>query len=137
MKFRKLFKQRKGFTLIELVVVITILGILLVVLVPKVTNAKQKAQELAFDVAVKRLHDAATMFTMDFPNTQATWGSHDGGEPARNDIEITEDNTFQAWYLYLDKYPKDPTRKNETFTVEIHENGDIEIHPENPASRKD
>lgn len=137
MKLNKLFKQREGFTLIELVLVIVILGILLVILIPNITNARQKARELAFDMAVKRLNEAATMFTMDFPNTKATWASHDGGEPAIKNKEITEDNTFEAWFLYLDEYPKDPTRKGGTFTVEIYENGDIEIQPDKPASRKE
>ena len=132
MKTLKKFKNRKGFTLIELIVVIVILGTLLAILIPSVGNAKQRAQEVSFDMARRRLHEAAIMFTIDFPHTQATWASHDGGTEARKDIEITKDNTFEAWYLYLEEYPKDPTRPDSTFIVEISANGDIDIHPEEP-----
>ena len=136
MRLGKLFKNRKGFTLIELVVVIVILGILLVILIPSVSNAKQKAQEVSFDMTRRKLNEAAILFTIDFPNTQATWASHDGGTKARKDVEITKENTFEAWYLYLDEYPKDPTRVDSTFIVEISENGDIEIFPEDYGTKR-
>ena len=122
-------KNRKGFTLIELIVVIVILGLLLAILVPSVMNAKNRAQETAYDFTVKRLYEAAVLFTIDYPNTAATWSSHDGGTESRQDIAITNENLFQAWYLYLDEWPKDPTNPTGTFTVNIHEDGNIEIYP--------
>ena len=122
-------KNRKGFTLIELIVVIVILGLLLAILVPSVMNAKNRAQETAYDFTVKRLYEAAVLFTIDYPSTAATWSSHDGGTESRKDIEITNENLFQAWYLYLDEWPKNPTNPKGTFTVEIHEDGNIEIYP--------
>lgn len=131
---KKLKKNRKGFTLIELVVVIVILGILVAILVPSVGNAKQKAQEVAFDMTRRKLHEAAIMFTIDYPNTPAKWASHTAGHQANKDVEITEDNVHEAWFLYLDEYPQDPTReKGSSFIVEISANGYIEIYPEEPA----
>ena len=127
-----LSKKRKGFTLIELIVVIVILGILIAILVPTIGNAKQKAQEVAFDMTVRKLHEAAIMFTIDFPNIPARWASHTAGHQANKDIEITEDNTHEAWFLYLDEWPKDPTNPNSEFIVEIEANGDIEISPKKP-----
>ena len=119
--------KRKGFTLIELIVVIVILGILLLILVPNVMGAKTKAEGVAYDLTIKKLHDAAVMFTIDFPSTRATWSSHDGGTKARKDIEITNSNLHEAWYLYMDVYPKNPTKPKETFIVEIYEDGKIEV----------
>ena len=120
-------KKKKGFTLIELIVVIAILGILLLVLVPNVMGAKTKADSVAYDLTIKKLHDAAIMFTIDFPNTRATWSSHDGGTKADKGKEITSGNLHEAWYKYLDEWPKDPRDKNKTFIVEIYEDGRIEV----------
>lgn len=120
-------KKKKGFTLIELIVVIVILGILMLILVPNVLSAKTRAEETAREFAVKNLREAAILFTIDFPGTRATWSSHDGGTEARKDIEITKDNLHEAWYLYLDKYPKNPTKPNTTFIVEIYEDGKIHV----------
>ena len=120
-------KKRKGFTLIELIVVIVILGILILVLVPSVMTAKNKAESVAYDLTVKKLHDAAVLFTIDYPNTKATWSSHDGGTKADKGKEITSGNLHEAWYKYLDEWPKDPRDKNKTFIVEIYEDGRIEV----------
>ena len=120
-------KKKKGFTLIELIVVIVILGILLLVLVPNVIGAKTKADAVAYDLTVKKLHDAAVLFTIDYPNTRATWSSHDGGTKADKGKEITSGNLHEAWYMYLDEWPRDPRDKNKTFIVEIYEDGRIEV----------
>lgn len=102
-----------------------ILGILILVIVPSVNGARNKAENVAYDLTVKKLHDAAVMFTIDYPNTIVTWSSHDGGTKARSDIEITDNNLHEAWYLYLDEWPKDPRNPKSTFTVEISEDGEI------------
>jgi prepilin-type N-terminal cleavage/methylation domain-containing protein len=123
---RKL-KKKKGFTLIELIVVIVIIGILLLVLIPNVMSAKNKAEDVAYDLTIKKLHDAAVFFTIDYPSTAVTWSSHDGGTKARHDIEITAGNLHEAWYKYLDEWPKNPKKPKTTFIVEISEDGEIRI----------
>lgn len=107
--------------------VIAILGILILVLVPSVMGAKNKAENVAYDLTVNKLHDAAIMFTLDYPNTRVTWSSHDGGTKADKGKEITSGNLHEAWYKYLDEWPKDPRDKNKTFIVEIYEDGRIEV----------
>lgn len=124
-------KKKKGFTLIELIVVIAILAILIAILAPSIMGAKNKAEDVAYDLTIKKLHDAAVLFTIDYPNTRATWSSHDGGTKARRDIEITDNNLHEAWYQYLDTWPKDPRNPKSTFTVEIYEDGEIKVFGRN------
>ena len=120
-------KKKKGFTLIELIVVIAILGILILILVPSVMGAKNKAESVAYDLTIKKLNDAAILFTIDYPNTRVTWSSHDGGTKADKGKEITSGNLHEAWYLYLDEWPKNPMNPKATFTVEIYEDGRVEV----------
>ena len=120
-------KKRKGFTMIELVVVIVILSILVLILIPNVMGAMKKAENLSYDMTVKRLNEAAIMFTIDYPNTKASWNQHDGGTPA---FEVI-DYPHKAWSLYLDEWPVNPKNKNGTFTVDISEDGEINIYERN------
>lgn len=131
-KLKKVLNSRKGFTIIELLIVVVIIGIILAFAFPSFGRAKQQAQGMAFDMARKRLYDSAVMFTIDFPNTEAVWASHQGGEKAIKGKEITKDNLHEAWYLYFDEYPKNPIDEEVDFTVHIHKDGEIDIFPENP-----
>ena len=117
-------KKRKGFTMIELVVVIVILSILVLILIPNVMGAMKKAENLSYDMTVKRLNEAAIMYTIDYPNTAVRWNMHDGGTPA---FEVI-DYPYKAWSLYLDEWPVNPKNKNGTFTVDISEDGEINIY---------
>lgn len=128
----KKLKNRKGFTIIELVVVIAILGILALIAIPSFGGIREKAKEISFKETRERLYEAALMCSFEFPNKEIVWASHQGGELAVKGKEITEANLHEAWYLYFDEYPKNPVDENVDFTVHIYPNGDIEIYPETP-----
>lgn len=129
---KKLLKNRKGFTIIELVVVIAILGILGLCAISSYGDVREKAEERAFEMTRKQLYDAAVMCSMEFPHTDIVWASHQGGEKAVKGKEITKDNLHEAWYLYFDEYPKNPVNEDADFTVHIYPDGEIEILPETP-----
>jgi prepilin-type N-terminal cleavage/methylation domain-containing protein len=131
MKLKKL-QNRKGFTLIELVVVIAILGILGLCAISSYGDVREKAEERAFEMTRKQLYEAAVMCSIEFPHTEIVWASHQGGELAVKNKPITEANLHEAWYLYFDEYPKNPIDENVDFTVHIYPDGEIEILPETP-----
>ena len=66
--FLKKINNRKGFTLVELVVVISILGILAAIAVPKFTGSTQKARIAADQANRRTLMGAATMFFATYCN---------------------------------------------------------------------
>jgi type IV pilus assembly protein PilA len=58
----KRLRNRKGFTLIELVVVIAILGILALIAVPRFTGARDNAERSAVEANLRTIDSAISVF---------------------------------------------------------------------------
>lgn len=70
--------KKKGFTLLELVVVIAILAILLAIAIPAYTGYREKAEEQAFNANVKTLETAAAIALSDPEVTSISWSADSG-----------------------------------------------------------
>ncbi len=99
--------DEKGFTLIELMVVIVILGILAVYMAPKIMGQPEKAKRAKAKVDIQALETALKMYKLDnghYPTTsqglQALIEPPSSGPPAKNWRE--------GGYLEKSKVLKDP-----------------------------
>ncbi|MEW6276789.1 MAG: prepilin-type N-terminal cleavage/methylation domain-containing protein [Bacillota bacterium] len=61
-KFSRALKNRKGFTLVELMVVLVIIGILVAIAVPVYNNAQATAQQRACQANLRILDSAAAQY---------------------------------------------------------------------------
>ncbi len=65
---KKIKEKNEGFTLVEILVVIAILGVLTAVAVPRLSRSKLTSQVTAHNVNIRILKSAATMYLADNPN---------------------------------------------------------------------
>ncbi len=99
-KFRKMLKQEKGFTLVELLAVIVILGIILAIAIPAIGNIIDNAEEDADDASEELILNAARLADVQ-------------GEFTSNDTSVGD--LITNGYLEIDEYP-DGIDENSTIT---------------------
>lgn len=106
-------KKNKGFTLIELVIVIAIIAILISIAAMKYSSTNLAAEAAAHNANVKVLKSAGILYLIDHPENQGTI-----------DIESLKP------YLEGGKIPKPAKHlKVEKFTITSTEDGDVEVKP--------
>jgi general secretion pathway protein G len=119
-----------GFTLIELMVVVVILGILAMVVVPRVMDRPEQARRVAVQNDIQAIKSALDMYKLDnhrYPTTdqglEALVEKPESGPPAPN------------WNGYLDKVPKDPWGHPYQY-LHPGKHGDVDIYSLGADGRK-
>jgi general secretion pathway protein G len=93
----------RGFTLVEIMVVVVILGILAVLIVPRVVGRTDEARAVAAKQDIAAVMQALKLYRLDngrYPSTEqglAALVTKPQGQP-----------TPSNWQKYLDRIPKDP-----------------------------
>lgn len=111
---RAVRRRREGFTLIEIMVVVVILGILAAIVAPNVMERIDRAKIGAAEAQIENLEMALKLFRLDhddYPTTEQglqalTAKSEGGGEPY---VDVIPRDPWRGEYLYF--YPgSDPGR---------------------------
>lgn len=108
-KIRKLLKKQEGFTLVELMIVVVILGILAGIGVQQYGNIQERAKKAADEANKKVLTNAANM-----------WLIMNGGFEGENEATTTfegEENDLVP--DYVDEWPMNPYSNKRDYVVTI------------------
>lgn len=114
-KLRKMLKKQEGFTLVELMIVVVILGILAGIGVQQYANVQQRAKKAADEANRKVLTNATNMWLILGPGLDEKVANDEG------DYEVTKDDLV-PWYL--DEWPEYPLDEKERYTVTVKTTGD-------------
>jgi len=108
-KFRRRLNKEEGFTLVELLIVIAILGILIILAVPRMSGITDVAKQRVIEANIRTLKSAGSMWYAQNPGGTATWSGVSG----------------EGWEPYLHEYPTGPG--NVSYIVYIRENGVVTV----------
>ena len=99
-------RARKGFTLVELLVVMAIISILAGLLLPALQRARQQAQQVSCLSNMKQTAAAVQLYAIDFDGYLPT-SPHAGGQGtyAAYGGSVYHDFGFYRWASYLTTYP--------------------------------
>lgn len=111
-KFRRRLNKEEGFTLVELLIVIAILGILIALAVPRMSGITDGAKDRAIEANKRTLVSAATMWYAQNPGKSTNWTS--GTKDGEN-----------GWGAYLQEWPTGPD--GVSYEVDIQANGSITV----------
>ncbi len=118
----KKIKSRKGFTLIELIVVIAILGILAAIAIPRFTGTQERARERAHSANESMLRSSANICLAEHgaPSDNVIWTANESGEASGGSGVYSAAD-------YVDDWPASPWTGGSAYSVTLKSDGSVTV----------
>ena len=92
---KKMIKGEKGFTLVELLAVIVILGIIVAIAIPAIGNVIDNAKDDANKAEISMIIDAARLYELQHDGTPGA----DGADTGSGELPVTVDQLKAAGFI--------------------------------------
>ncbi len=122
--------RAKGFTLVEILIVVVILGILAAIVIPQFTDASTQARESSLASDLQMLRSQIQLYKVQHKDTLAGITAGDSASFAAHMCGYTDiDGAVQSgpganiYGKYMDQVPKNPF--NDSSTVEVVDTGTV------------
>lgn len=113
-------KDNKGFSLVELIVVIAIMVILIALLIPQVSGYIKKANDTSSLNAARTVYDAGVQYQADMAAVGKTLPSEIDEDTAVDSAVDSDAPSFKEKYLQNIK-------DSDTFSIKVADDGTIEV----------
>ncbi|MDM1014633.1 prepilin-type N-terminal cleavage/methylation domain-containing protein [Clostridium perfringens] len=120
MKSKKQTKKKKGFTLIELIIVIAIIAILAAIAIPNFLSIQRKARVKADIASAKTIYDAASALVAEGEITANQTYVLEKEKKSDSDSTLADDNIVEK---YLQTVPVPQSKNNDVFAIVVDPNG--------------
>ncbi len=120
---------QRGFSLIEIMVVVVILGILAALIVPNIMNRPEQARIVKASQDVKAIQNALELFKLD----NGFYPSNDQGLNALV-TKPSSSPTPQNWNQYLQSLPKDPWGNTYNY-MNPGQHGEVDVYTNGPSGQ--
>lgn len=111
--FAKFHRSRRGFTLIEMLIVIVVIAVLASIIVPKLIGGGKKAKEAKLNATAQTIEKAAKLYEADYGSFPADWATLKAAKRPK-EVDATEP-------AYLGS--AEITSIDATFTVTLNADG--------------
>jgi general secretion pathway protein G len=113
--------RQQGFTLVEILIVVIILGILAAIVIPQFTNASTSARESSVVSQLQTLRSQIQLFKLQhddtLPNLVGTSPACWNQLMIKTDVNGTVDTTAGAYGPYMQSIPANPLNTNANVTA--------------------